>query len=1679
MAVLWQLNWLTLLCLSCQAQRIYEITPDKGTIGCNETINGKILSNNTNSPPIDGWKFDIPETLGIFSIDSCSSTINTTLSYWRQYVFATFNSFWTQLDLNNCKFTASEFNQYYNMTLNAQLSSTIYIGVSIPDNINYSTTDTSYSLSLTCIPGPKQFYVSQNGTDYENCGLSIYVPCGTLYYTSKLVYVSNTEIYIIDGQNEGTIQQYIDGGLENTTNGHHPCLPIPNYIQALTLTFDESNIINMEDWYPDICLNVHLLATNQYAFMFAGYEMVFNNLKINDYQFNPGVFPQHVADEMSQCNNCQFINIAGCNLFNVTQHDIIFNDAVFHNISVNHEWNNTNCHVIRSSGYTMINTDVSNINDFAQFVISTDVDNNDKTILVNITNTSYSHCNVNNIFVNIGTDISDVVMNNVMFDNINIGFNIIYVTDSKLVEMNNITVITSQTIIAYSVSDDMSLFYFGLDFVSMTSIYVHFNFNLHEKYLFRGYGPFDIAYLQTSMPKFIISNAIKFDLTDLYISSNITNQSLYEFREYLMITYFPPDSLWHNDAKAWKWHYQFQLATASYFIENRLIMNLKNIYFVDDPLLIHRYFTYNRYILNIDNVMFSDNILYGDPNLYLPLSFTINAETISTMNLTNAIIGFYDSAILFETGALYMDNVTFINTKVVIEQNSQSNAEKAILNNVRFINCGKFYGHKWYGYSMLPKEQYSVALDFAFTRYLSITNSLFDYYDDNGMIKLPSTTKYGTEYTLIKNSTFISNTNNILYNITSFDDGYYQNYPDVYGVLSVDDGSGIVQLISNTFKIEGPIYNTQSIQVLPWIYINSDNIHCIYGNYFENYAIQLEAGIMTSCRKPNLMNCLSINNCCSQSIVNSLGLIDKSVMPQNQTFRITNGYDSSVIKLGRTTKLILDNSYIEVSDSSTKSLSFTQTNNIESSLLMVDTIFVTDTVDINYDALQCNIPCYKKLNTSTGQLTIISQVSIICYSSKNGVQDIQFLSDYDVVEFVSHLSPYGIMFNEYNDYYPGGLLYLSFEIVDKLNNMIIDTNNSFTNVTVNVEINALKVQEDIPYGNSDNVCTICENGIYLPLISVSNVGESYLVNAADVSGLLVYNEKNNISIIHCPSGYGTVAVDHISSKVCHLCPVTYYNLDNSDSTCLPCNDDDNYGITCPGADNIVISNDYWMTIDEKNSDNSLITAKCPTNYCCKNVNGCNWHKNVVGLQSNLCAANRDYTVALCGKCLDGYSELIGSVACGECNRDHVEFLLWPLFVGTLITFYYFYTKATSLSKQSNDKGGKLAKIKKFMNSNFAKLITVMFTKGIIYYEQSVSQILSGSPISSLITFVNLFNLSIQIEDDDGSSGLCFIQNMNAEQKILSGLLIIGYIILLFVISYLFSIKWNHIFVKYIFRDTATPNFIRSFIGLFLIIVGKILTVLFQILACVHFSNGDQYVHFYMGYKRCYQGIWFFAFAVLLIIVLIFIGLFYILKYKIILPRRNTKHDATTTGRNTVFRNNNMSFESLIYPYKAQYYYFEIVLFSRRVIVAFLAISFHNEYSQFILVMVVLFYCFLQYECQPFIQKEMNQFELVLLFSMILLIVIQGIFKNQGHSQFASSMTVLLIIFPIILWMVYICVGIWKRPKQLEPKDDILKQHELELNRNVDGENDNIVEVVENTEMTQIVSATIPVKKFQD
>eukprot|EP01083_Nonionella_stella_P153573 493655_1 len=263
--------------------------------------------------------------------------------------------------------------------------------------------------------------------------------------------------------------------------------------------------------------------------------------------------------------------------------------------------------------------------------------------------------------------------------------------------------------------------------------------------------------------------------------------------------------------------------------------------------------------------------------------------------------------------------------------------------------------------------------------------------------------------------------------------------------------------------------------------------------------------------------------------------------------------------------------------------------------------------------------------------------------------------------------------------------------------------------------------------------------------------------------LVLDSEELSVNITGCPIGYGSDG----NNFTCSVCDRDYFNLvkDNV-NYCTPCDSDNNPGVSCAHGIITILPN-YWMGfVDEANE--VVISAKCPSKYCCSSTDGCNY----IDDNDKLCATNRDYTSIMCGKCKSGFSESMTSVSCVQCKHGiYIAYILYPMMFALLWTAYITLSSSDKVKsdKKKQTEHKRCAQVRDLLsNDHFMTLFKTMWNRNIMYYEQALSQILASGSLVALGTgFAEVFNFSITNNNSSDDDNLwCFVDGLDAKQKIL-------------------------------------------------------------------------------------------------------------------------------------------------------------------------------------------------------------------------------------------------------------------------------------------------------------------------
>eukprot|EP01084_Bolivina_argentea_P221126 374600_1 len=757
-----------------------------------------------------------------------------------------------------------------------------------------------------------------------------------------------------------------------------------------------------------------------------------------------------------------------------------------------------------------------------------------------------------------------------------------------------------------------------------------------------------------------------------------------------------------------------------------------------------------------------------------------------------------------------------------------------------------------------------------------------------------------SDNTFIINNTFVWDTEYIFYDLDT--DSILNNF---FG------SSAMVILISIVdSKVIGNYFDGMSTptSILDSVEIIGGN-YCFSGNTFMS-ALDVSNANITSCVRPGLINCLfEYTTKCAAGIY---GSIDYSLINQSMNTFVINGIFPMVSKLNFSkddaflrikdqrwdsssdeTHIALDNINITIINSA-QALASIQYGN----LLLVDTIFYETNInhplhDIKYEEM-CGVVYNNRL---IHDINYISKLIIKCspyiysdvssynynyswynyenyYHYEETVPVWENTIDSRWTQFVNYSTPYEIDFYMANrTYYPGQLMKFEYILYDAFGNNI-PNNKAFTESEIAINIRGKQFFSNIAIGYNSS-CFFCKQGIVINDVTLNDVNSQYNMNIfVEKNELITTNSYDSFAIVGCPQRYG---VDEIFYQ-CSICDTGKYNLfSNTTQRCSSCNIDENNGIECVNG-YIYVDHNYWIGFNNYKSNNKIVSSLCPALQCCINSKQCKIsvninNNNINNEQQNtqLCAKNRNPNSMLCSKCYNGYSVSVNSPQCIKCTQNYFSYLLLPLALSLLISLFVMATNTDSYSNpvhvtrvQIDDKETKTDISSKKQKQNWLKklskneylkaMVSVMISRNIMYYEQSISQLLSSSSISILFaSLASIFNLSTTTSQK-ATNPWCFINGMNGKDKILIDLFVPLFIFILIAIIYLIG---KYVYKKQITIMKKRINFAKTFIGGLLIIIGKVLDILFRLLNCK--KIGNKYYHFYFAFEECFQATWILSF----------------------------------------------------------------------------------------------------------------------------------------------------------------------------------------------------------------------------
>ena len=209
------------------------------------------------------------------------------------------------------------------------------------------------------------------------------------------------------------------------------------------------------------------------------------------------------------------------------------------------------------------------------------------------------------------------------------------------------------------------------------------------------------------------------------------------------------------------------------------------------------------------------------------------------------------------------------------------------------------------------------------------------------------------------------------------------------------------------------------------------------------------------------------------------------------------------------------------------------------------------------------------------------------------------------------------------------------------------------------------------------------------------------------------------------------------------------------------------------------------------------------------------------------------------------------------------------------------------------------------------------------------------------------------------------------------------------------------------------------------------------------SVGPEFVHFYFGFEECYGTTWIVALSILISIMIIFGALFVF--------------GRSLTGKQRYDRN--AFIYQLTKRFKPEHWYWEYVLFLRRIIIALFAVGIPGEFYKFVFLIVQLVFIWIQWKFNPYLSAEANTAE----FTLLICLPIVNVAQISVIQQFAPFivMVILSLMIIIAIPVVFICAyQVMKRAVgnlQLIPTDPDV---ESDSEESTDQENDNVVNNVE-------------------
>eukprot|EP01084_Bolivina_argentea_P263220 445413_1 len=1244
-------------------------------------------------------------------------------------------------------------------------------------------------------------YVSKNGTDFMDCGQLLNTSCGTLYFASTLLTRERNNLYVYDGQNENIIKEYFNSSADYQSY-NHPCLPkqlIIFYSSNMTISFDHRFIHSLNDWFSDSCYNINDKSkwSNKYMFEMrhggSGSTLTINNLIIDKNIMDFGVINTRFGFGPNIiCNNCVFKNITKMFTPMIIQTSTFSNTMLVNNTFINV---NISSVVMEIFEVKIYNSQIINAT-FEAFIRVHTSSSTPNVDIGNVTmyNVEFTNISTKQSLISIKVPDVTVAITDSNFRNI-ISGSIIVSQDAGIFYINNVFISTSQLY-----TDNIyGLFYFHIsNKVVIENINVVYNYDFFPNCYGWPSGQIvrtDSAYCYS--PVTLIANNGKSTLMNITLKINITMDQMYEYAKsvfpncsYLNMRYdFEDDAaiIVNNNYMDVDNLYLNGISFGNYFILNVGQLSVNNLIMNESVFIEHS--LHKPRILQSTYIIYQQGSIIIHNSLFIGSRLCIRAQLSDSTQIYNSVFQYHDSAIWARK------------------------TQEFIVSNCTFYRVDRYYVDSFY------RSAHTLTVDDA--TYLDLSNNHFSGFNKYGFIS--------TERVNVVN--IVSNT-------------FYLNQPTLYGNLSdiYLKANGLVCILdsSSSSIINNEFYANEVDASVPWIYYKDNSgINCISGNNFSNFAFVLIDTNLTSCFRPKIMMCLENEEFCQDGLY---GIITADTYLMS-TIKITKNVSHAFIANNNYLALDYMHILIAINNYTNQPIIIQKAN-----ILLLDSVI--DNTDIWYNSDICNIVFNNRLVSA---VNYISKLLIKCNQTSTSGDTMSKLQHSNQTEFVDHFSATKLYFTTVSTtYFPGSFLKFNFVITDIFNNEIDGSNISFnqSSLIINTKQSSLGLNAHFEI-DKNGKCSLCENGLILYAVNLADfLDETYNIEITlDNEYLLLQNNNIPLNIVGCPVSYGAMN----NYFQCHKCPLNTYNLvPNNTAQCLSCDQHSNTGVSCINGE-INIKYNHWIRVDNQ----SLSSSICKHNYCCQNIYDCQY-TNISNIES-LCAFNRNYTSILCSECMNGYSSVFYSTNCQKCNEHFIypypaiAVILYGIFIGLYLCLSQSDIKNTdpsymnlSLYLQPPNKCRQCTKKCLVWLKNqwltvdkslIMSTMKVLLFKGVLYFEQSLSQVILYSPTetSKLSWWISLFNVSIlnnSAINNNPNNGYCFYNGMNEKQSILCGLIVL-------IVIFVWLLFWKIVFPTIQLHPWSyllKPNYANVFLMFLLLSVGKISSVLFSMLSCKTINN---------------------------------------------------------------------------------------------------------------------------------------------------------------------------------------------------------------------------------------------------